>query len=117
MSFPVAGTLMIEPTETEALAELDRFCDAMIAIRAEIDRGRAPASGRADDNPLVQRAPHRRGRPRRRLDPSVPTRARAPIPLDAVCASPSTGRPVGRIDGAYGDRNVVCSCPPLDAYR
>jgi glycine dehydrogenase len=114
MSFPVAGTLMIEPTESESLAELDRFCEAMIAIRAEIER---VASGEwpADDNPLVH-APHTAE------DVLVATwhrpypRELGAYPLDAV-RPVKYWPPVGRIDGAFGDRNVVCSCPPLDAYR
>ena len=81
MSFPVAGTLMIEPTESEDLGELDRFVDAMIAIRAEIDRV-AAGEWPADDNPLVARAAHRRGRDRRRLDarriPRSSPRSRSP---------------------------------------
>jgi glycine dehydrogenase len=110
MSFPVAGTLMIEPTESEDLGEIERFCDAMIAIRAEIDE---VASGRwpADDNPL----------------------ANAPHTVDCLTADwdhpysreqaafPGTGArgdrywpPVRRIDGGYGDRHLVCSCPPVE---
>jgi glycine dehydrogenase len=110
MSFPVAGTLMIEPTESEDLGEIERFCDAMIAIRAEIDEvgsGRWPA----DDNPL----------------------ANAPHTVDCLtgdwdhpysreqAAFPGTGArgdrywpPVRRIDGGYGDRHLVCSCPPVE---
>ncbi|HEX7095386.1 MAG TPA: aminomethyl-transferring glycine dehydrogenase, partial [Acidimicrobiales bacterium] len=114
MSFPVAGTLMVEPTESEPLAELDRFCDSMIAIRGEIER---VASGEwpTDDNPLV-RAPHT-------ADDLVASDWDRPYPRE-VGAFPMPGLrdakywpPVGRIDGAYGDRHVVCSCPPLDAYR
>ncbi len=71
MSFPVAGTLMIEPTESEDLGELDRFVDAMIAIRAEIDRV-AAGEWPADDNPLAPRAAHRRGRDARRVDAALP---------------------------------------------
>ena len=116
MSFPVAGTLMIEPTESEDLAELDRFCDAMIAIRARDRPGRRRASWPADDNPL-RNAPHTAADAsagewdarlhRARWRPSRP-------------ASPRAAKywpPVRRIDGAYGDRNLVCSCPPLEAYE
>ncbi|MFD1501835.1 aminomethyl-transferring glycine dehydrogenase, partial [Streptosporangium lutulentum] len=114
MSFPVAGTLMIEPTESEDLAELDRFCEAMTAIRGEIEK---VASGAYDkvDNPL-RNAPHT-------ADCLVAdewahpyTRTEAAYPL----ASLRDGKywsPVRRIDQAYGDRNLVCSCPPLEAYE
>ena len=113
MSFPVAGTLMIEPTESESLAELDRFCDAMIAIRAEIAR---VASGEwpADDNPLVQ-APHTApfvtgawGRAYSREEAAYPS---------GVSRRAKYWPPVRRIDGAYGDRNLVCSCPPVSDYE
>ncbi|GII03402.1 aminomethyl-transferring glycine dehydrogenase [Planobispora takensis] len=114
MSFPVAGTLMIEPTESEDLAELDRFCDAMIAIREEIAK---VASGAYDktDNPL-RNAPHT-------ADCLVAdewghaySRTEAAYPV----ASLREGKywvPVRRIDQAYGDRNLVCACPPLSAYE
>ena len=121
MSFPVAGTLMVEPTESEDLAELDRFIDAMIAIKAEAD---AVAAGEwpADDNPLVN-APH------------TAQSLIAPVDADGRAAEwshaysreiaaypvPSLMRskywvPVRRIDQAYGDRNLVCSCPPPEAF-
>ncbi|MFJ9642361.1 aminomethyl-transferring glycine dehydrogenase [Streptomyces sp. NPDC004244] len=112
MSFPVAGTLMIEPTESEDLAEIDRFCDAMIAIRAEVER---VASGEwpAEDNPL-RNAPHTAAA----LGGEWPhpyTRDEAVFP-GGVSASEKYWPPVRRIDGAFGDRNLVCSCPPLDEY-
>jgi glycine dehydrogenase len=100
MSFPVAGTLMIEPTESEDLAELDRFCDAMIAIRREVD-----------ESPEVLRgAPH------------TSASVLADLGYDArLAAFPAGVRPatkywppVRRIDGAYGDRNLVCACPPME---
>jgi glycine dehydrogenase len=112
LSFPVAGTLMVEPTESEDLAELDRFCDAMIAIRAEIEqveRGEWPA----DDNPLVN-APH----PAHVLvDEWTHPYPRAL----AVYPTPETRRakywaPVRRIDSAHGDRNLVCACPAPEAF-
>ncbi|UWE09815.1 aminomethyl-transferring glycine dehydrogenase [Actinacidiphila bryophytorum] len=112
MSFPVAGTLMIEPTESEDLAELDRFCDAMIAIRGEADRvgsGEWPA----DDNPL-QGAPHTAAALGGEWDHAY-TRQEAVFPA-GVSPADKYWPPVRRIDGAYGDRNLVCSCPPLDAY-
>ncbi|MEU6740884.1 aminomethyl-transferring glycine dehydrogenase [Streptosporangium sandarakinum] len=114
MSFPVAGTLMIEPTESEDLAELDRFCDAMIAIRGEIAK---VASGEYDkkDNPL-RNAPHT-------ADCLVTddwnhpySRVEAAYPLPSL-REDKYWSPVRRIDQAYGDRNLVCSCPPLSAYE
>jgi glycine dehydrogenase len=113
MSFPVAGTLMIEPTESEDLAELDRFCDAMIAIRGEVDRvgsGEWPA----DDNPL-RNAPHTAAA--LGGDWTHPySRQEAVFPA-GVSAADKYWPPVRRIDGAFGDRNLVCSCPPLDVYE
>jgi glycine dehydrogenase len=113
MSFPVAGTLMIEPTESEDLAELDRFCEAMIAIRGEIDRV-AAGQWPADDNPL-RGAPHTAAvlagewtHPYGREEAVFPA---------GVSAADKYWPPVRRIDGAYGDRNLVCSCPPVDAYE
>jgi glycine dehydrogenase len=113
VSFPVAGTLMIEPTESEPKAELDRFCDALIAIREEV---RAIEEGTMDrqDNPL-KRAPHTMAavvssewtRPYTREEAAFPapwTRERKFWPAAA------------RVESAYGDRNLVCSCPPTDAY-
>jgi glycine dehydrogenase len=114
MSFPVAGTLMVEPTESEDLAELDRFCDAMIAIRAEIDR---VASGEwsTQDNPLVN-APHTAS--------MVTADGWEHAYPRSVAAYPGEGDrsakywpPVRRIDGAYGDRNLMCACPPVEAYN
>jgi glycine dehydrogenase len=113
MSFPVAGTLMVEPTESESLAEVDAFCEAMIAIKGEIDRvgkGEWPV----DDNPL-------RGAPHTAecllvADWDHPyTREDAAYPLGKGFR-PKVWPPVRRIDGAYGDRNLVCSCPPIEAY-
>ncbi|HEV8296981.1 MAG TPA: aminomethyl-transferring glycine dehydrogenase subunit GcvPB, partial [Acidimicrobiales bacterium] len=114
MSFPVAGTLMVEPTESEPLAELDRFCDAMIAIRAEIARvgsGEWPA----EDNPL-RNAPHPAEDVLADAWARPYSRATAAYPLASVRVA-KYWPPVSRIDGAYGDRNVVCACPPIDAYR
>jgi glycine dehydrogenase len=112
MSFPVAGTLMVEPTESEDLAELDRFCDAMIAIRAEIDRVAGGEWPKAD-NPLSN-APH---------TAAMVTADEWSHAYPRSVAAYPTGRhadkywsPVRRIDGAYGDRNLVCSCPPPEAF-
>ncbi|WP_241249880.1 aminomethyl-transferring glycine dehydrogenase [Rhodococcus sp. X156] len=118
MSFPVAGTLMVEPTESENLDEIDQFCDAMIAIRREIDRvgsGEWPV----DDNPL-RGAPHTAqclvGEWEHPYD-----RATAVFPAQQLAGAgarprPKVWPPVRRIDGAYGDRNLVCSCPPISAF-
>ena len=115
MSFPVAGTLMIEPTESEDLAELDRFVDAMIAIRAEIDRvARGGVAGRRQ--PAAQRAAHRRRRRDRRRGQHAYSRDIAAFPV-ARLRHDKYWPPVGRIDGVYGDRNVMCSCPPIEAYE
>ncbi|MEU9559010.1 aminomethyl-transferring glycine dehydrogenase [Streptomyces fumanus] len=113
MSFPVAGTLMIEPTESEDLTELDRFCEAMIAIRAEIEKvgsGEWPA----DDNPL-RGAPHTAAALGGEWTHAY-GREEAVFP-GGVSAADKYWPPVRRIDQAYGDRNLVCSCPPLDAYE
>jgi glycine dehydrogenase len=111
MSFPVAGTLMIEPTESEGLAELDRFCDAMIAIRAEIA---AVADGvwPGDDNPLC-RAPHTAAEVGGDVWERPYPRSLAGWP-SAHQTEAKYWPPVSRIDGGYGDRNLVCSCPPLE---
>jgi glycine dehydrogenase len=112
MSFPVAGTLMIEPTESEDLTEIDRFCDTMIAIRGEIEK---VASGEwpAEDNPL-RNAPHTAAALGGEWDHPY-SREDAVFPA-GVSASDKYWPPVRRIDGAFGDRNLVCSCPPLDEY-
>ncbi len=113
MSFPVAGTLMIEPTESEDLAELDRFTEAMVAIAAEAD---AVASGDlpVDDNPLVH-APHTAVDLLSADWTRAYPRDAAAFP-DGVDPASKYWPPVSRIDGAHGDRNVMCSCPPLEAY-
>jgi glycine dehydrogenase len=112
MSFPVAGTLMIEPTESEDLAELDRFCEAMIAIRGEIDKvgsGEWPAA----DSPL-RNAPHTAAALGGEWDHPY-SREEAVFPA-GVTPAEKYWPPVRRIDGAFGDRNLVCSCPPLEEY-
>ncbi len=112
MSFPVAGTLMIEPTESEDLAELDRFCAAMVAIREEIAR---VGSGEFDrtDNPL-RGAPHTAALIAGEWDHPY-SREEAVLPV-GVEATAKYWPPVRRVDGAYGDRNLVCACPPVDSY-
>jgi glycine dehydrogenase len=113
MSFPVAGTLMVEPTESESLTEVDAFCEAMIAIRGEIDQVGA-GTWSVEDNPL-------RGAPHTAecllvADWDHPyTREQAAYPLGKGFR-PKVWPPVRRIDGAYGDRNLVCSCPPVESF-
>jgi len=113
MSFPVPGTLMIEPTESESKAELDRFCEAMIAIRreiAEIENGRF----KVEDSPL-RHAPHT-------VHDIADDDWRRPYGRAEGCFPDGTARndkywcPVGRVDNVYGDRNLVCSCPPVSEY-
>lgn len=120
MSFPVAGTLMVEPTESESLAELDRFCEAMIAIRHEIDKVSSGEWG--EDNPLAN-APHTVHEvtaddwhhPYSRTEAGWPSGRQV-----AITAGPAAAKywsPVGRVDGAYGDRNLQCSCPPISDWQ
>ncbi|MFG2042075.1 aminomethyl-transferring glycine dehydrogenase [Dactylosporangium sp. NPDC048998] len=114
MSFPVAGTLMVEPTESEDLGELDRFCDAMIAIKGEIDRvaaGEWPAA----DNPLVN-APHTAAAVTADEWEHAYPRSVAAYP-SAAAREAKYWPPVRRIDDSYGDRNLVCACPPTSAYE
>ena len=112
MSFPVAGTFMIEPTESESLDELDRFIDAMISIRAEIARV-ARGEWDRDDNPLRQ-APHTAELLTGEWHHAY-TREEAVYPVLSLRRD-KYWPPVRRIDSAYGDRNLVCSCPPVEAY-
>ncbi|GAA3741591.1 glycine dehydrogenase [Spinactinospora alkalitolerans] len=114
MSFPVAGTLMVEPTESEDLAELDRFIDAMIAIRGEIDRV-ADGSYDAEDNPL-KNAPHTAEALTADDWKHAYARAEGGYPLPSLRLN-KYWVPVGRIDQAYGDRNLVCSCPAPEAFE
>ncbi len=114
LSFPVAGTLMIEPTESEALAELDRFCEAMIAIRDEIGRiERGECSH--DESPLAA-APHTAEDVATDAWHHSYSRDDAAFPVPSLRGA-KYWPPVGRIDGVYGDRNVVCSCAPISAYE
>ncbi len=112
MSFPVAGTLMIEPTESETLREIDRFCAAMIAIKGEIDQV-ASGDWPVDESPL-RHAPHTSEELLGDWDRPYAREVGA-FPLDSLRVS-KYFPPVSRIDGAYGDRNLVCSCEPLEAY-
>jgi len=114
MSWPVAGTLMVEPTESENKAELDRFCDAMLGIREEIrkvEKGDWPQ----DNNPL-KHAPHT-------MQDMVKDDWDRPYSRQAACFPAGSFKvdkywaPVGRVDNVYGDRNLICTCPPLEAYR
>jgi glycine dehydrogenase len=113
MSFPVAGTLMVEPTESEDLGEIDRFIDAMIAIKAEAD---AVAAGKwpADDNPLVH-APHTAESVIVGEWTHAYSREEAVYPVRGILHR-KYWPPVRRIDQAYGDRNLVCACPPVEAF-
>jgi glycine dehydrogenase len=113
MSFPVAGTLMVEPTESEDLAELDRFCAAMIAIRREIDRV-AAGEWPGGDNPLAN-APHTAASVSGDGWEHAYPRSVAAYP-EGVEAAAKYWPSVRRIDGAYGDRNLVCACPPPEAF-
>lgn len=114
VSFPVAGTMMIEPTESETKAEMDRFCDAMIEIRSEIseiEEGRAKA-----DNNVIVNAPHTFALATADEWTAPYSREKAIFPLSFVRDNkfwPS----VGRIDNAHGDRNLICTCAPIEAYE
>lgn len=110
VSFPVAGTLMIEPTESEDVAELDRFCDAMITIRKEIEVATAD-----NHNTVLHNAPHTQAMLTADVWNFPYTREQAAFPLEYIAENkfwPS----VRRVDDAYGDRNLVCSCAPIEAY-
>ena len=113
VSFPVPGTLMVEPTESEPKVELDRFCDAMLAIRAEID---AIVDGRSDrvDNPLKQ-APHTAEDVSADEWPHTYSREQAAFPVPGLRHA-KFWPPVSRIDNPFGDRNLMCVCPPIEAY-
>jgi glycine dehydrogenase len=113
VSFPVAGTLMIEPTESESKAELDRFCDAMISIREEIREIESGTADRADN--VLKNAPHTVGRVTSDDWSHSYTREKAAYPAKWVRDS-KFWPAVARVESAYGDRNLVCSCPPTDAY-
>jgi glycine dehydrogenase len=114
LSFPVAGTIMIEPTESESKAELDRFCDALLAIRQEIDEIAAGVYDHEDN--VLHNAPHT-------IDVISAddwerpySREKAAFPLPYLRQGWKFWPTVGRIDQAYGDRNLVCVCPPIEEY-
>jgi glycine dehydrogenase len=113
VSFPVPGTMMVEPTESESKAEIDRFCDAMISIHGEIE---AIASGKADrQNNVLKNAPHT-------AQQVISDKWDRPYPREqAAYPAPWTRESkfwpaVSRIDSVYGDRNLMCSCPPMEAF-
>ncbi len=113
VSFPVHDTLMVEPTESESKHELDRFCDAMKAIRKEIDEIASGAADRTDN--VIKNAPHTASSVVLEWNHSY-SREKAVYPLDWVMEHkfwPS----VGRVDNAFGDRNLICSCPPIESYE
>ncbi len=114
MSFPVADTLMIEPTESESKRELDRFCDAMIAIRREIAAIESGAAGPEDN--LLRNAPHTHHLLLEGTWSKPYSKEEAFFPLPAL-REDKYWPPVGRIDNAYGDRHLVCTCPPMESYR
>ncbi len=111
VSFPVAGTLMVEPTESEDIDELDRFCDAMIAIRAEID-----ATDANDTNNVLKNAPHTLAMITTDQWELPYSREKAAFPMDYLHDN-KFWPTVRRVDEAYGDRNLVCSCAPIEAYQ
>lgn len=110
VSFPVAGTLMVEPTESEDLAEIDRFCDALISIRKEIEESSAD-----DHNTVLHNAPHTLAMLTAERWDFPYSREKAAYPLEYI-ADNKFWPSVRRIDDAYGDRNLVCSCAPIEAY-
>ncbi len=113
MSWPVAGTLMVEPTESEPKAELDRFCDAMVSIAAEAKKV-ALGTWPREDNPLVN-APHTAAEATAAEWPHPYSRAEAVFPAGGAETGAKYWPPVSRIDNVAGDRNLVCSCPPIEA--
>jgi len=114
MSWPVVGTLMVEPTESESKAELDRFCEAMITIRTEIEEVEQEVVA-VEDSPLKQ-APHTAAMIARDEWPHPYSRERAAFPAPWTTED-KFWPTVRRVDDAFGDRNLVCSCPPMEAYQ
>lgn len=115
LSFPVAGTIMIEPTESESKDELDRFCEAMLQIRKEIDE---IASGEADlQNNVLHNAPHTLSVVTANTWDRPYSREKAAYPLPYLREGYKFWASVGRVDNAYGDRNLICTCPPIESYE
>lgn len=115
LSFPVAGTLMIEPTESESKDEIDRFCDAMIAIRVEIDE---VADGTYEQhNNMLSNAPHTQQQLTADHWPHEYSREKAAYPLPYLREGYKFWASVGRVDSARGDRQLICTCPPMEAYE
>ena len=114
MSFPIAGTLMVEPTESEPRVELDRFCDAMLAIRAEIQE-LLDGSVDAKDN-VLKNAPHTSEQATADNWPHGYSREKAVYPVPSLREN-KFWPPVGRVDNVHGDRNLICACPPMEAYE
>lgn len=114
LSFPVAGTLMIEPTESENKAELDKFCDALLEIKKEINE---LASGDMDpENNVLHNAPHSLKVATLDEWPYPYSRSKAIYPLDYLRENGKFWSFVGRVNNAQGDRNLVCTCPPIETY-
>jgi len=115
LSWPVAGTMMIEPTESEGKEELDRFCDAMLQIKQEIDE---IAAGKADpEHNVLHNAPHTAEMVTADDWPYPYAREKAAYPLPYLRQGFKFWTSVGRVNNAYGDRNLVCTCPPMEAYE
>jgi glycine dehydrogenase len=114
VSFPVAGTVMVEPTESEPLAELDRFCDAMISIRKEIAQVEAGLADKTDN--VLKMAPHTAAELTADQWNHAYSRSQAAYPMAGLREN-KFWTSVGRVDNAYGDRNLVCTCPPMELYE
>ena len=110
VSFPVAGTMMIEPTESESKVEMDRFCDAMLSIRKEVEE-----ASKDDPNNVLKNAPHTLAMLTSDEWLFPYSRQQAAFPLDYV-ASNKFWPTVRRVDEAFGDRNLICSCAPIETY-
>ena len=114
MSWPVAGTLMIEPTESESLKEIDRFCEAMICIRQEIEE---IATGKvSNEDNLLKNAPHTAKKLITEVWDHKYSREKAAYPVEGMHQN-KYWPPIGRVDNVYGDRNLVCSCPSMEDYE
>ena len=114
MSFPVPGTLMIEPTESESLGELDRFCEALLSIREEIREIEEGKAGKEDN--VLKNAPHSMKKLTADEWKHSYSREKAAYPL-AWVRQHKFWPPVGRVDNVYGDKNLHCACPPIEDYQ